>query len=49
MREGLKEYSEWPTYPQLYANNELVGGCDIITELFNSNELKSTIQEMLNI
>lgn len=44
IRQGLKEYSNWPTYPQLYVNSQLVGGCDIIIELFESGELK----ELLN-
>jgi len=39
IRQGLKEYSEWPTYPQLYVNAELVGGCDIVTEMHESGEL----------
>lgn len=40
LRQGLKEYSSWPTYPQLYIDKELVGGCDIIMELYDSGELK---------
>ena len=39
IRQGVKEYSEWPTFPQLYVNGELVGGCDIVTELDQSGEL----------
>ncbi|MFW5444150.1 MAG: Grx4 family monothiol glutaredoxin [Methylococcaceae bacterium] len=39
VREALKEYSNWPTYPQLYINAELVGGCDIIMDLYNKGEL----------
>lgn len=39
LREALKEYSQWPTYPQLYINSELVGGCDIIMDLYNKGEL----------
>ena len=39
LREGIKTYSQWPTIPQLYANGELIGGCDIVTELFDSGEL----------
>lgn len=46
VRQGLKEYSNWPTYPQLYAQGELVGGCDIVIEMGESGELKSTIEEM---
>jgi monothiol glutaredoxin len=44
LREALKEYSHWPTYPQLYINRELVGGCDIVTELYNSGELQQKLQ-----
>ena len=43
VREGVKEYSNWPTIPQLYVKGEFVGGCDIIRELFQAGEL----QEML--
>jgi len=39
LREALKEYSNWPTYPQLYINGELVGGCDIIIDLYKKGEL----------
>ena len=44
IREGLKEYSNWPTFPQLYFNGKLVGGNDIITEMYQEGEL----QELLN-
>ena len=40
LREGIKSFSNWPTIPQLYVNNEFVGGCDIIREMFESSELK---------
>lgn len=43
VRQGLKEYSDWPTYPQLYVNGELIGGLDIIKELKASRELDSTL------
>lgn len=43
IRENLKIYSNWPTFPQLYINGELVGGCDIVTELYESGELKQMI------
>ncbi len=43
LREALKEYSHWPTYPQLYVNGELIGGCDIVMDLFN----KGTLQTMI--
>lgn len=39
IREGIKEYGNWPTIPQLYVEGELVGGCDIIMEMFNAGEL----------
>ncbi len=39
IREGIKAYANWPTIPQLYINKEFVGGCDIVTELYNSGEL----------
>ena len=39
LREGVKEYSSWPTIPQLYVKGEFVGGCDIIREMFESGEL----------
>jgi len=40
LREGIKSFSNWPTIPQLYVNNEFVGGCDILREMFESGELK---------
>ncbi|MDC9727745.1 MAG: Grx4 family monothiol glutaredoxin [Methyloprofundus sp.] len=43
LREALKEYSQWPTYPQLYIDNELVGGCDIIMDLYNKGELQTKL------
>ena len=45
VREGLKEYSDWPTFPQLYVKGELIGGCDIMVEMFHSGELKQVIDE----
>ena len=44
IREGLKVYSNWPTFPQLYVNGELIGGCDIALELHESGELKKLIE-----
>ncbi|MDV2077356.1 Grx4 family monothiol glutaredoxin [Marinobacter xestospongiae] len=44
LREALKVYSSWPTYPQLYINGELVGGCDIILELSESGELETMVK-----
>jgi monothiol glutaredoxin len=46
LREALKAYSSWPTYPQLYVNGELVGGCDIALEMYRNGELKSLLQEV---
>lgn len=45
VRQGLKTYSNWPTFPQLYYNGELIGGCDIVLELRKAGELKSTLSE----
>lgn len=44
IREGLKAYSNWPTFPQLYVNGELIGGCDITVELYQSGELKQILE-----
>lgn len=43
VREGLKEFSNWPTFPQLYVAGKLVGGCDIVTELYESGELERVV------
>jgi monothiol glutaredoxin len=40
LRQGIKEYSNWPTIPQLFVKGEFIGGCDIVTEMFQSGELK---------
>lgn len=45
LREALKVYSSWPTYPQLYINGELVGGCDIILEMAESGELEKAVKD----
>ena len=45
IREGIKEYSDWPTIPQLYVKKKFIGGCDIIKEMFEKGEL----QKILNI
>jgi len=45
LRQGLKEYSKWPTFPQLYVKGELVGGCDIVREMAEAGELASFLQE----
>lgn len=43
IRQGIKEYANWPTIPQLYVRGEFVGGCDIVTEMFGTGELKSLL------
>jgi monothiol glutaredoxin len=45
VRQGLKEFSNWPTFPQLYVNGQFVGGCDIVTELFQSGELAQLLEQ----
>ena len=45
LRDALKRYSNWPTYPQLYVGGELVGGSDIITEMHQNGELQAVLQE----
>jgi monothiol glutaredoxin len=45
IRQGIKEYSNWPTIPQLYINGEFIGGCDITRELYQSGELQKLLQE----
>jgi monothiol glutaredoxin len=44
IRQGLKEFSNWPTYPQLYVNGKLIGGNDIITEMYQSGELQEYLK-----
>ncbi len=48
LREGLKQYANWPTYPQLWVNGELVGGCDIVTEMYENGELKTLIESAIS-
>jgi monothiol glutaredoxin len=45
VREGIKEFSSWPTIPQLYVKGEFVGGCDIIREMFDTGELQQMFEE----
>ena len=45
IRQGIKEYSNWPTIPQLYVKGEFVGGCDIIREMFQAGELQAYMTE----
>ena len=44
LRQGIKDYSDWPTIPQLYIKGEFIGGCDIVKELFEKGELKTILQ-----
>ncbi len=48
IREGLKVYSSWPTFPQLYVNGELIGGCDIMMEQYENGELQKTLETAQN-
>ena len=43
LRQGIKDYANWPTVPQLYVKGEFVGGCDIVTEMFQSGELQALL------
>jgi monothiol glutaredoxin len=45
IRQGIKDFSNWPTIPQLYVKGEFVGGCDIIREMFESGELRPFMEE----
>jgi monothiol glutaredoxin len=45
LREGIKHFSNWPTVPQLYVKGEFVGGCDIVTEMFQSGELQTMLDQ----
>ena len=45
IREGIKEYSDWPTIPQLYVKGEFVGGCDIVKEMFEKGDLQKKLKE----
>ena len=45
IRQGIKEFSSWPTIPQLYVNGEFVGGCDIVREMFEAGELQQLFEE----
>lgn len=46
IREGIKLYGQWPTIPQLYINKELIGGSDIMMEMYENGELKSIVSEL---
>ena len=45
IREGIKEFSDWPTIPQLYVDGEFVGGCDIVKEMFQAQELQELLKD----
>jgi len=45
LRQGIKEYSDWPTIPQLYIKKEFVGGCDIVKEMYENGELKKVLED----
>ena len=45
LRQGIKDFSNWPTIPQLYVKGEFVGGCDIVREMFESGELKTLLAD----
>ncbi|AQT47376.1 MULTISPECIES: Grx4 family monothiol glutaredoxin [Bartonella] len=45
LRQAIKEYSNWPTIPQLYVKGEFVGGCDIVREMFQNGELQNLLEE----
>ena len=45
LRQAIKDYSDWPTVPQLYVKGEFVGGCDIVKEMFEKGELKTLLEK----
>ena len=46
VRQGIKEYANWPTIPQLYVNGEFVGGCDIVREMYENGELQEVLKDV---
>ena len=48
IRQGIKDFSNWPTIPQLYVNGEFVGGSDIVTEMYESGELQAKLESVAN-
>jgi len=48
IRQGIKDFSNWPTIPQLYVNGEFVGGSDIVTEMYESGELQTKLETVAN-
>ena len=47
VRQGIKEYANWPTIPQLYVSGEFIGGCDILTEMYESGELEKLLEPVM--
>ena len=45
LRQGIKDYSDWPTIPQLYVKGEFIGGCDIVKEMYEKNELQKKLED----
>src|ERR1035437_4038487 len=48
IRQGIKEFSNWPTVPQLYIKGEFVGGCDIMKEMYNTGELQKQLENLVS-
>ena len=48
IRQGIKEYANWPTIPQLYVQGEFIGGCDIVSEMYASGELEKVLEPVLH-
>ena len=48
VRQGIKDFSNWPTIPQLYINGEFIGGSDIVTEMYESGELQAKLETVVN-
>lgn len=46
IREGIKEFTNWPTIPQVFVNGEFIGGCDIVTEMYQNGELEKLVQPL---
>ena len=49
VRQGIKDFSNWPTVPQLYVNGEFVGGCDIMKEMYQSGELQKQLEDVAKV
>lgn len=47
VRQGIKEFTKWPTIPQIFINGKFIGGCDILTEMYERGELKNVIEDAL--